>query len=52
MATKTSSRDPAAASSPEDAPTNVSAAGQADIQVSLARDSSHENGVWLWASET
>jgi aspartate-semialdehyde dehydrogenase len=35
---------------PEDAPTNISAAGQADILVSVARDSNHENGVWLWAT--
>jgi aspartate-semialdehyde dehydrogenase len=35
---------------PEDAPTNVNAAGQEDILVSLARDSSRSNGVWLWAA--
>jgi aspartate-semialdehyde dehydrogenase len=34
----------------EDAPTNVSAAGQEDILVSVTRDGSRENGVWLWAS--
>jgi aspartate-semialdehyde dehydrogenase len=35
---------------PEDVPTNVSAAGQGDILVSLARDANRENGVWLWAA--
>jgi aspartate-semialdehyde dehydrogenase len=35
---------------PDDAPTNVNAAGQGDILVSLARDSSSVNGVWLWAA--
>jgi aspartate-semialdehyde dehydrogenase len=34
----------------EDSPTNVNAAGQGDILVSVTRDASHENGVWLWAS--
>jgi aspartate-semialdehyde dehydrogenase len=34
----------------EDAPNNVSAAGQGDVLISLARDANHENGVWLWAS--
>ena len=34
----------------EDTPTNVSAAGQGDILVSLARDSSRENGIWVWVS--
>jgi aspartate-semialdehyde dehydrogenase len=34
----------------EDSPTNVNAAGQGDILVSLARDASHENGIWLWAA--
>jgi aspartate-semialdehyde dehydrogenase len=34
----------------EDSPTNVNAAGQGDILVSVARDANHENGVWLWAS--
>jgi hypothetical protein len=28
----------------------VSAAGQGDILVSLARDANRENGVWLWAA--
>ncbi len=35
---------------PEDVPNNVSAAGQGDVLVSLARDANHENGVWLWAA--
>lgn len=34
----------------EDAPTNVNAAGQGDILVSLTRDASRPNGVWLWAA--
>jgi aspartate-semialdehyde dehydrogenase len=33
-----------------DAPTNVNAAGQGDILISLARDPSRANGVWLWAA--
>jgi aspartate-semialdehyde dehydrogenase len=36
--------------SPEDTPTNVSAAGQGDILVSLTIDANHKNGVWLWAT--
>jgi aspartate-semialdehyde dehydrogenase len=36
--------------SPEDTPTNVSAAGQPDVLVSLSNDPSHSNGVWLWAT--
>ncbi len=36
--------------SPEDMPTNVSAAGQGDILVTLTRDANHKNGVWLWAT--
>jgi len=36
--------------SPEDMPTNVSAAGQPDILVSLTIDANHKNGVWLWAT--
>jgi aspartate-semialdehyde dehydrogenase len=35
---------------PEDVPSNVSAAGQGDILVSLTRDASRENGIWLWAA--
>jgi len=34
----------------EDSPSNVSAAGQADIQLSLKSDSVLPNGVWLWAT--
>jgi aspartate-semialdehyde dehydrogenase len=34
----------------EDPPSNVSAAGQADIQLSLKIDAAHPNGVWLWAA--
>jgi aspartate-semialdehyde dehydrogenase len=34
----------------EDAPTNVNAAGQGDIQVSITADASQPNGVWLWAA--
>ena len=34
----------------EDAPSNVSAAGQGDILISLARDASRENGIWLWGA--
>jgi aspartate-semialdehyde dehydrogenase len=34
----------------EDAPTNVNAAGRADIQVSITADASDRNGVWLWAA--
>ena len=37
-------------SSREDAPTNVSAAGQGDILVSLTVDANHKNGVWLWVT--
>jgi aspartate-semialdehyde dehydrogenase len=36
--------------SPEDMPTNVSAAGQGDILVTLTSDADHKNGVWLWAT--
>ena len=34
----------------EDSPSNVSAAGQADIQLSLKIDPAQPNGVWLWAA--
>jgi aspartate-semialdehyde dehydrogenase len=34
----------------EDAPSNVSSAGQADIQLSIKSDASQPNGVWLWAA--
>ncbi len=36
--------------SPEDAPTNVSAAGQDDILVSITADTSQKNGVWFWVT--
>lgn len=36
--------------SAEDAPNNVSAAGQGDIMVSVTADASHKNGFWLWAA--
>jgi aspartate-semialdehyde dehydrogenase len=34
----------------DDAPSNVNAAGQSDIQVSMAADASQPNGLWLWAA--
>jgi len=34
----------------EDSPSNVSAAGQAEIQLSLKSDPVQPNGVWLWAA--
>ena len=34
----------------EDSPSNVNAAGQGDVLVSLARDDNHPNGVWIWAA--
>jgi aspartate-semialdehyde dehydrogenase len=34
----------------DDAPSNVNAAGQADIVVSIVPDVNHANGVWLWAA--
>ncbi|HKH99961.1 MAG TPA: Asd/ArgC dimerization domain-containing protein [Candidatus Sulfotelmatobacter sp.] len=34
----------------EDAPSNVSSAGQADILLSLKNDSVQPNGIWLWAA--
>jgi aspartate-semialdehyde dehydrogenase len=36
--------------SPEDTPTNVSAAGQGDILVSITIDANRKNGVWIWAT--
>jgi aspartate-semialdehyde dehydrogenase len=36
--------------SAEDSPSNVNAAGQGEILVSLARDDNHENGIWIWAA--
>ncbi len=35
---------------PDDSPTNVSAAGQGDIQLSITPDASQKNGIWLWAT--
>ena len=34
----------------EESPTNVSSAGQGDIQLSLRPDALQPNGVWLWAA--
>ncbi len=34
----------------EDAPSNVNAAGQGDVLVSVGRDANHENGLWLWVA--
>ena len=34
----------------EEAPSNVSSAGQADIQLSIKSDPTQSNGVWLWAA--
>jgi len=34
----------------EDSPTNVNAAGQGDILVSLRLDPGHPNGAWIWAT--
>jgi len=34
----------------EDAPTNVNAAGQGDIQVSIRPDTSQANSFWLWVA--
>ena len=34
----------------EDAPSNVSAAGQDEILLSLRRDAARENAIWLWAA--
>lgn len=36
--------------SPEEAPNNVSAAGQGDVMVSISMDDNRKNGVWLWAA--
>jgi aspartate-semialdehyde dehydrogenase len=36
--------------SAEDAPSNVNAAGQGDILVSVIPDLSLENGFWIWAA--
>lgn len=34
----------------EDAPSNVNAAGQEQVQVSLRKDPGHGNGLWVWAA--
>jgi aspartate-semialdehyde dehydrogenase len=34
----------------EDAPSNVNAAGQTDVQVAISADASQPNGFWLWAA--
>jgi aspartate-semialdehyde dehydrogenase len=34
----------------EDSPSTVTAAGQADILLTIRRDSSHERGMWMWAA--
>ena len=34
----------------EDAPTNVNAAGQANIQVSITADAGHPSAFWVWAA--
>lgn len=34
----------------DDAPTNVSAAGQADIQLSILPDANRPNSFWIWAA--
>jgi aspartate-semialdehyde dehydrogenase len=34
----------------EDAPSNVNAAGQEQVQVALRKDPGHTNGLWLWAA--
>jgi aspartate-semialdehyde dehydrogenase len=34
----------------EDAPSNVSAAGQGDVLVAASRDAGRQNGIWLWVT--
>ena len=34
----------------EESPSNVNAAGQGDLLLSMARDDNYPNGVWLWAA--
>ena len=36
--------------SAEDAPSNVNAAGQGDVQLSILPDAAQPNGLWLWAA--
>ncbi len=37
-------------SAEEDSPSNVSSAGQGDIQLAIRNDVTHPNGIWLWAA--
>jgi aspartate-semialdehyde dehydrogenase len=48
--TQTFAGDHVILASEDDFPSNVSAAGQADIQLSLKADPVQPNGVWLWAA--
>ncbi len=48
--TQTLAGDHVILASEDDFPSNVSAAGQADIQLSLKADPVQPNGVWLWAA--
>lgn len=34
----------------DESPSNVNAAGQSEILLSVGRDANHENGFWLWAA--
>ena len=34
----------------DESPSNVNAAGQGDVLLSLARDDNHQSGVWIWAA--
>jgi aspartate-semialdehyde dehydrogenase len=34
----------------EDSPSNVNAAGQGDVLLSLSRDDNHKSGVWIWGT--
>jgi aspartate-semialdehyde dehydrogenase len=36
--------------SPQEAPSNVNAAGQSDILISISADAADSNSVWLWAT--
>ncbi len=48
--TQTLAGDHVSIASEDDFPSNVSSAGQADIQLSLKADPVQPNGVWLWAA--
>jgi len=37
-------------SADEESPSNVSSAGQADIQLAIRNDVTNPNGIWLWAA--